>query len=174
MLSLRRATVDDAEAIADVHVHSWRSGYHGLLPQTFLDGLSVEQRARRWHEIIGAEDSSTVQIVAERDGAIVGFTAFGASREDAADGELWALYVHPDAWSAGVGSALLTGAEQCLADDGFRDVYLWVLDGNDRADRFYRRHGWRADGRTRVERRPDVTLPEHRRHKPLGGHDSPR
>jgi len=45
----------------------------------------------------------------------------------------------------GYGYALLRDAEEALATMGRRDLALWVLEGNDRARRFYERAGWRDD-----------------------------
>ena len=41
-VTVRDATVDDARAIAEVHVASWRWAYRGQLPDDLLDGLSVD------------------------------------------------------------------------------------------------------------------------------------
>jgi GNAT superfamily N-acetyltransferase len=79
---------------------------------------------------------------------VVGVSAFGADRDlpsDANRGELWVLYVAPSHWGHGYGYALLRDAEEALATTGRRDLTLWVLEGNDRARRFYERAGWRGD-----------------------------
>ena len=51
-----------------------------------------------------------------------------------------ALYVRADRWGTGIGYALL---EVAIGD---RAAYLWVLEGNARAIRFYERQGFRLDG----------------------------
>jgi GNAT superfamily N-acetyltransferase len=66
--------------------------------------------------------------------------------DPAATGELYALYVHPDAWGDGHGSVLHEAAVKHLAANGFGSAVLWVLAGNRRGRRFYERHGWRTDG----------------------------
>jgi len=38
-VAVRRATIDDAVDIADVHVATWRATYRGLMPQSLLDGF---------------------------------------------------------------------------------------------------------------------------------------
>ena len=48
MVALRDATPDDAHAIATVHVASWQVAYRGFMPDAVLDGLSVDDRARKW------------------------------------------------------------------------------------------------------------------------------
>lgn len=169
-LVVREALIDDAEEVAGVHVRSWREAYRGLIDQKILDGLSIADRAAAWRGYVLEPLTTTLALlVAVRDGTVVGWTSFGSGRDEdgAGDGEVYGIYADPAAWSTGVGHALLSAAEQRIADAGHARAYLWVLDGNDRADAFYGRHGWEADGATKVEERPDLTLAEHRRVKEL-------
>lgn len=141
--TIRPAAVDDALGVAIVHVASWQTAYRGLMPDEVLDGLSVEQRAEGWRRIISDQNAPGRTIVADRHGEIVGWASFGPGRDEGARerGELWGLYAHPSAFSSGVGHALLSAVEGALRADGYTSAYLWVLDGNDRAERFYERHG---------------------------------
>lgn len=50
-MNFREANIGDAPGIAKVHVDSWRSTYKGIIPQSFLDGLSYEQRTKLWEKI---------------------------------------------------------------------------------------------------------------------------
>lgn len=77
-MSVRMATVNDAAAIARVHVDSWRTTYAGIVPDDFLAGLSYASREQRWRELLSGV---SVAWVAEADGAVVGFAAGGANRE---------------------------------------------------------------------------------------------
>ena len=43
-MGLRRATVDDAERIAQVHVASFRSAFRGIFPDSQVDGFTVARR----------------------------------------------------------------------------------------------------------------------------------
>ena len=170
-LVIRDAVADDAEAVARVHVRSWQAAYEGLIDQEVLDGLSVTERADGWRRIFAEPlPTSLGTLVAERDGAVVAWASFGSGRDldGPDDAELYGLYADPDAWSTGAGHALLDAAEQRMIDAGHTRAYLWVLDGNDRADRFYARHGWELDGATKIDQRPQLTLCEHRRVKLLG------
>src|SRR5215471_2754755 len=65
-------------------------------------------------------------------------------------GELYALYLLPAWWSAGVGRALMTSVLDSLRGDRYRRVILWVLADNARARRFYERAGFTLDGGTNV------------------------
>ncbi|MGV2982531.1 GNAT family N-acetyltransferase [Microbacterium sp. AGC85] len=166
---IRGATTADAHGIAVVHVTSWQAAYAGLMPQSVLDDLSIDDRAERWAHIIATPERGSRTLVAERDGEVVGWASFGAARESdgPGSGELWGVYVLPSAWSSGVGHALLEAVEQGLADDGHSAAHLWVLTGNERAATFYTRHGWIDDGGTKVEERPGLVLDERRHVKAL-------
>lgn len=148
-MELREASIEDAAQIAAVHVETWQAAYGALLPADFLASLDMAQRVRSWHDRLLAGDAERSTVVAERDGAIVGFAVTGAARDEGAGasvGELMALYCHPRAWGSGVGRALITDAVERLSAAGYEEAILWVLEGNERAERFYRAAGWRSDG----------------------------
>lgn len=169
-LEVREARVEDAEEIARIHVRSWQAAYRGLIDQQVLDSLSISDRADGWRGAIAQPLATTIALlVATRDGVILGWASFGSGRDidTPDDGEVYGIYADPEAWSTGVGHALLTAAEERIADAGHTRAYLWVLDGNDRADTFYARQGWELDGATKIEERPGMTLQEHRRVKVL-------
>jgi GNAT superfamily N-acetyltransferase len=63
---------------------------------------------------------------------------------------LEAMYVRPRAWGSGLAAELHAAAVAELRARGVDAARLWVLEHNVRARRFYERHGWRADGTSRV------------------------
>ena len=163
---VRPAVLSDARGIAEVHVRSWQAAYRGLMPQDVLDALSIDDRADRWRSIIADPHPLTIgTLVAESDERIIGWVSFGAGRDEGTDaeGEVYGIYSDPGFWSRGVGHALIVAAEAALIAAGNRTGFLWVLDGNERADGFYERHGWAADGSTKLDERPGMTLRENRR-----------
>ena len=146
-VTIREADADDAEAIAEVHVVSWRWAYRGLLPGDLLDGLSVDEREQMWREAVAADPGSVLIAADGQD--ILGFASVGPSRDDDAlpsTGELLSLYLVERAAGTGVGARLLTEAELALRKRGFDRASLWVLGTNARARRFYDRQGWTWDG----------------------------
>lgn len=147
--TVRMATIADADAIAEVHVASWQSGYHGLLPAKLLRGLSVADRAARWRKNLTALDTTRRGIyVVEADSVVSGFAALGSSRDPDADdwvGELFGLYVAPQHWRSGLGSMLHRRALDAFRELGFRSATLWVLKSNQRARMFYEDRGWQHD-----------------------------
>lgn len=149
-IEITPARADDARAIAEVHVRSWQNAYEGLLPEAFLATLSVEKRELWWRETL-ARGSPQV-LVARDEESVCGFVCFGASRDEGAPpatSEFWAIYLLPRVWSRGVGRRLCGQALVQLRADGFRQIMLWVLAGNERAVRFYRREGFSADETSR-------------------------
>jgi len=158
-VTVRRATAADARAIATIRVTSWRAAYDGLVPTALLDRLDIrfeaQRRAQNWGRYHG--DPRSMEFLALRSGRPVGWASVGPCRDDdvgaGVRGELLALYALPAQWSTGVGHALITAAEDALRSSGFRIASLWVLDGNERAARFYERHGWREDGAVKDDER---------------------
>ncbi|MGW8483904.1 N-acetyltransferase family protein [Microbacterium sp. NPDC055903] len=163
MVEVRWARPEDAAGVARVHVDGWRAAYRGLIAQDVLDALDVSRRTTMWQEWIsrsldglpprGYEYAAHRMLVAEDAGEILGWAGFGPARDPGqpSRGELAGLYVHPSAWSTGVGHALIERAEHELRREDFAEAYLWVLAGNDRAIRFYERHGWIADGGEKID-----------------------
>lgn len=147
--TIRLATPDDAEAIATVHVRTWQFAYRGQIADAYLDNMSVQRGAARWRERLMAPDAQERTLVAEVAGEIVGFCVVGRSRDadaDATVGELYSIHVDAQSMNQGVGSALLKAGEAFLGEQGFALATLWVLEGNQRARRFYERKGWYPDG----------------------------
>jgi GNAT superfamily N-acetyltransferase len=152
--TVRAARVDDAAAIADLHVRSWQAAYRGIVPDPILDGFVLDQRRESWARTIGlasAEPSRDGRIwVVEEAGLVVGVATTRPARDDDAGpgtGEVHSIYLAPEAWSRGLGAALLATAVADLRGRGFAPLVLWVIEANARGRRFYERAGWRPDGR---------------------------
>lgn len=147
---VRAARLDDVSAMARVIVESWRETYRGLMRDEVLDdpGL-VASRERFWTAALTDERyAANRAAVAERDGAIVGVAMSGPPLDADAtwSRQLYILYVLAAQHGSGAGAALL----DAVVSAG-EDVALWVADANPRAQAFYRRHGFVADGTTTVD-----------------------
>lgn len=159
-----------------VHVDAWRAAYAGLIDQAILDAQSVDAREKMWASWIlradaglpplGYDEPAHRMLVADDDGRITGWATFGPGRDVGTThlGELAGLYAHPEAWSTGVGHALIVQVAEELSADGFNEAYLWVLHGNERASRFYESHGWWADGAEKVADAGGATALRELRH----------
>jgi ribosomal protein S18 acetylase RimI-like enzyme len=145
-MNIDRATLSDVRAIAEIHVDAWRSAYARILPADYLASLSVSQREAMWRAVV--ESGQPDLLVAKDNGDVLGWVAFGDCRDqDAkpAQAEVWAIYVAPTSWSAGVGRQLWQRTRDILSERGYSVCSLWVLPENERAIRFYRSVGFGAD-----------------------------
>lgn len=165
-LRIREMTEPDIDAVAAVRTSAWRYAYAGLMPQSYLDGLSVAAQAEQRRAAFADPAGVVTNLVAEGPhGAILGWAAFGPATstdpEGTApdEGELYALYARPDVIGTGVGRALLT---EVLRRAPYPAVRLWVVEGNDRARRFYERAGFGPDGGVLVEYADGSPVPELR------------
>ncbi|MET9517565.1 GNAT family N-acetyltransferase [Streptomyces sp. NPDC002994] len=148
-VEIRDMTIDDCEAVARVRVRGWRAAYAGMMPQAYLDAMCVEEDAARRRAHLAEGDGAGRNVVAERDGQVIGWGCYGAYREDGsptADAELYALYVLPEHHGNGAGRALAAELLARAAADGHPRMLLWVLTENARARRFYEKAGFAPDG----------------------------
>ena len=131
-------TPEEIRGKAYVHWKSWQETYPGMVDAGYLQHLtleSCEERAFRW---------TSDTWVAKLDGTVVGFAAFGVSREEPGAGELYALYVLRDFQGQQIGRRLMQLGLQELS--GCKRIYLWALAANEKALRFYERFGFHRDG----------------------------
>ena len=141
---IRPAALADAEAMALAHVRSWRETYRGLLPPDVLDAPdAVARRVEFWAGLLAAGRPAAA---AERGGEIVGVALAAPCVDGPWQVQLHILYVVAAAHGSGAGVGLL----QAVVDPGASAV-LWVADPNPRAQAFYRKSGFTADGATGTE-----------------------
>jgi L-amino acid N-acyltransferase YncA len=144
-LTVRPARVGDAVEMARVHVRCWREAYRGLMPASVLDdpGLPAA-RERLWVAALTEERYRAYRTaVAERAGEVVGIALSGPPPEAGAAWarQLYVLYVAAAEHGSGAGRALLRAVVEPT-----ESAVLWVADPNPRAQAFYRKHGFAADG----------------------------
>lgn len=137
-----------------------------MMPDDYLDALSVPDRAEYWRRALAGtpRPPSATLVAVDHDETVVGFASVGAAAVDDSDerGELYALNVDPSVWGTGAAVALLEAVTQVLTEVGFVDAVLWVHPDNERARRFYEKAGWRSDELERVELVLGVEVPEIR------------
>lgn len=142
---VRPARRADAADLARVEAAAWQAAYGDLLPATTLARLVPVRLEARWRRrIVAGED---VLVYPGRDDRPLGYVTIGAAREDAGGfaGEVYELYVHPEAQGAGVGGALLQAARTELGHD-YAWLHVEVLRDNHRARAFYQAAGLETDG----------------------------
>src|SRR5438128_1217377 len=125
-MQIRVASSTDAHAIAQIHVSAWQTAYRGLVPDDYLDALSVSIRESNWTNSI--KDGRPQILVADSGKGLSGWVAFDRCRdEDKPEhtGEIWAIYVLPAYLGQGIGRELWLRARAELTRLGYLYVTLW-------------------------------------------------
>lgn len=150
-MTYRLATVADAEAIAVLHLASWRSAYREFVAPEILEALVHEAQAEVWRRRVVIPE---VRIdVEESSEGMLAFCAHGPSGDPDADlraprriWEIKNLHVRPDLRRSGSGGRLFDMAVSHGRTMGAESLTLWVVDGNGSARRFYEKKGMATDG----------------------------
>jgi ribosomal protein S18 acetylase RimI-like enzyme len=142
-LVIRRATVDDAEAIARTRIDGWRASYRGLIPDAYLDSMDVHASRALWEKILSVDSPTASVVVAAKDADIVGFAAGNILSESkqGLEAELTGIYVRREFQRAGIGHLLLGAVLADLRAQHPNGLIVWVLAGNKPARAFYERLG---------------------------------
>ena len=131
---IRKATPDDAQGIAKVHVDSWRETYPGLMPEEILNGLSYRQRELYWRRTLRETGEEEFAYLVEDDaGEVMGFVSGGPEREGglAFKGEIYAIYLLKEHQRQGWGKRLFRAATDHLVRSGMKSMLLWVHRDNE-------------------------------------------
>jgi GNAT superfamily N-acetyltransferase len=131
-VAIRRAFASDARSIAEVHVTAWRETYCGIVPDSYLDGLSVDEREALWRRLDTPSHPGFAFVAVNGAGRVLGF-ASGGPRRDGPDeyaGELNAIYLLRDVQGRGIGRRLVAAVARELAARGMRSMLLWVFTEN--------------------------------------------
>lgn len=141
-MKTRIAVPADAAAIAELHAESWRVAYRGMLKDDYLDRTIFAERQALWEERFRSSPSNQFVVVAETTGGVTGFACIYGG-EDATWGSfLDNLHVAPDQKRQGVGTVLMADvAAWSLRSWPAKGMYLWVLESNTSAMRFYEKLG---------------------------------
>jgi ribosomal protein S18 acetylase RimI-like enzyme len=139
-LTIRKAEIEDAAAIANVQVESWKTTYAGIVSDVFLASLNKEVRTQSWQEQTLTANISI--LVAEDETGIFGFAAGGKIREklDDYDAELYAIYLLRERQKQGAGRTLCLTLASALQTKGLTSMIVWVLEQNPSVS-FYERLG---------------------------------
>jgi RimJ/RimL family protein N-acetyltransferase len=164
-LKIRTPTVEEAKAIAQVHMKSGQATYHNILPDSYFRNLSLEKRTESWMNRIINKDWRI--FVSELNSKITGCAWFGPCRETDFDSlttwELYSIYILPDEWGKGHGTALLKEAVNQARSLSINSLYLWVFKNNFRSRRFYANRGMIFDSkRVKLTEWEGISVPEVR------------
>lgn len=141
---IRQARLQDAKAIGRIEVDTWRTTYAGMLPDRVLLRMSEERQTASWAGFLRHRPGDVFVALQHdrprpRAGAppspeprILGFGNCGPQRETefGYGGEIYTLYVAPEAQGLGLGRQLLLTLFARLMHCGHRSALVWVVRAN--------------------------------------------
>lgn len=145
-MEIIRITNDLASAVSHIYALSWKTGYKNIIPQDYLDNLSME----RWTPFL--KNSLFDGFVLKVKGEYVATSSISSARDEDMRGwgEVVSLYVLPNHFYKGYGKLLLSFVVSELKNQGYNNIYLWVLEDNKQAINFYERNGFSTNGDKKV------------------------
>ncbi len=132
--------LSDCERVAEIRIRGWQTAYRGLMPEAYLEALSVAEDAARRRERFGRGGGAIVNLVAERNGEVVGWacTARTGTTKPAPTASGRPSCTRSTSIPSGSdrgGPARFSGNRSPAAPRGAERMLLWVLEGNTRAHR---------------------------------------
>ena len=147
----REAKVDDAASVARVHVFSWHASFTGIVPDSFLKKLTIENRTKAFSERF--RDNNYKMYVAETSaGEVVGFADVGEPRHDVGpyDAELYAIYILHEFQGKGIGARLFELVKEFVISQNKTSMYLMALEASPYRP-FYEKMGGRLVGKKNIK-----------------------
>ena len=137
---------DDFEAIGNIYAESWKTAYQRIVPQPFLDGLN----GTRWGGMLRERRMQARVILDEEKYA--GVASYCPAREENMKGwgEIVSIYLLPEYFGSGYAEPLFRSVVKDILEMGYHDIFLWTLQENERAQKFYEKQGCQQNGDTAV------------------------
>lgn len=134
---------DDRYAISHVYKESWKHAYKDIIPKSYLDSIPEG----RWAGAI--EKPGMHSLIMLNGDEIIGTSSYCKSRFSDMEGcgEIVSIYLLPEYIGKGCGRELFKATIDELKKLGFNDIFLWVLEENRRARRFYEKAGFNLSGK---------------------------
>lgn len=163
---------EDVHGASAVRAAGWQAAYAVLVPQGYLNVLTIEEDARTRRDTFARGDGSLLNLGVEdaEESIVVGWAAQSPSREEdreSGDGELPALYAAPDRIGAGVGKALILQTLAAAREWSYGRLVLWLIAAKARTRDFCERGGFVADGASAQWPVNGTTVPEVRHSRKL-------
>jgi ribosomal protein S18 acetylase RimI-like enzyme len=143
---IRLATAADSHRIANLHTASWRHAYRGALSDEYLAGDIDSDRRQLWEHRLAEPAQNQRVLLAEDQNHLVGFACVYVGESQEWGSYLNNIHVVPATQGRGIGRLLLHATAEVCGKSHPGGLYLWVLQSNAKAQRFYARHGARNTG----------------------------
>lgn len=147
-LEIIRATETAADDMGYVHAASWQAAYKDLISEEILETFTPENRAEIFRDAI--RNRPEEYYLFKIDEKPAGLAMLNKSHEPEAsslDGEIYGFYFVPDYWGQRYTHEAFQFSIDRLFEIGYENIFIWVLQDNIRAQRFYRKFNFEPDGK---------------------------
>ena len=151
-ITIRKALPEDAYNYAMCHISCWQTAYKGIVSDEFLSDMRTkkEQQVEGYRKVLSEPgDCEYYCVLLEEE--MIGFYIINQSRDESQSfiGEIWAVYLVEEFRGKGLGKEILAFAVDELKRVSPKEIFLWVLEDNNRARRFYEKNNFVCDGTKR-------------------------
>lgn len=143
-IKIRKIKPGDEAIVSRIQIESWKSAFAGILSQKELERNTDFENVKSMYENVLKKDLAQGWILLIDDEPhCIAF--WGKSREvDLSDyAELICIHSLQNRWSKGYGSMMLEKILDEMRMAGYKNAMLWVFKENNRARKFYEKHGFR-------------------------------
>jgi len=142
---IRKALSEDVYDYTKCHISIWQSAYKGIVPDDYLDNMSleIEQRVEKYKSTLSNPGYCEYYCVM-LSSKMIGFIAMNPCTR-----EIWAIYLSDEFWGNGYGQEMLDFSINKLKQIGQGEISLWVFENNGRARRFYEKNDFKFNGSRR-------------------------
>lgn len=139
MIEIRWSSCEDADSLATLHRDAWRNAYAGIIPGIPLERMLAARGPSWWRRMHGLGMRALVLDLGPEGPGVAGYATLGRLRPAGAVpmGEIYELYLRPEAQGIGLGRQLFAAARGELDRHGLTRLHVWALAENATACRFY-------------------------------------
>ncbi len=149
-IHLRPAGPADSEELSAVQTASWQAAYRDVLSPSVLQRVNTVWGVGHWRRVLSdiERPGATLVIDSYAEGRLLGFGTCGPQRSQVEGyaGEIYALYLLPEAQRIGHGRRLMGALARVLKAQNMGTALVWALSVNLGARRFYEALGGKPLG----------------------------
>lgn len=141
-MNIRKALPEDSSVVGRVHSDAWKSAYRGIFPDEYIDNDNASKRAEEFLESV--KDGKCTYFILEENGQAAGIVK---TCEDNNSLEIESIYILEEHRGKGLGGQFIDYIKTYKPYDS---IFLWVLEVNTKARRFYEQNGFKVHGKFRT------------------------
>ena len=140
---IRPAVPEDTPVLARIQTEAWKAAFGGILSPEALAQATNPEEAQAMHAFVLEHQLAHVSLQCI-DGTPQGMTAWSENRDNLGcdTAELICIHSLPQFWGHGYGARMIQHVLEEAKHAGYVRLVLWVFEGNERARRFYEKHGF--------------------------------